>query len=260
MAGWIKLHRCLTEHWVWDDKPFSKGQAWIDLLMMANHKDKKFSSGSDILTVEKGSVITSELKLMERWGWSKTKVRAFLQSLQNDEMLVKKTDRKKTTITIVNYSVFQDLETTEEPQKDHKKTDEEPIKNTNKNERKKEGKNNNINTMCEAEQLFEKVWAMYPCKKGKGQVSDAQKKRLLAVGEPALVKAIERYSSELQKDASWRKPQNGSTFFNSGYVDYLDGNFSPDKRQKETKKNNFNNFAQRDNTAIISQLEQMMGV
>jgi hypothetical protein len=33
--------------------------------------------------------------------------------------------------------------------------------------------------------------------------------------------------TELKKDASWRKPQNGSTFFNSGYVDYLDANFEP---------------------------------
>ena len=24
---------------------------------------------------------------------------------------------------------------------------------------------------------------------------------------------------------TWRKPQNGSTFFNSGYVDYLDANY-----------------------------------
>lgn len=65
----------------------------------------------------------------------------------------------------------------------------------------------------EARELFERLWKLYPNKRGKGQVSDIQKTRLLAVGEPALVKAIERYSTELQKDASWRKPQNGNTFF-----------------------------------------------
>ena len=84
-------------------------------------------------------------------------------------------------------------------------------------------------------------------KKGKGKVSDAQKKRLLAVGEPALVKAIERYSTELQKDADWRKPQNGSTFFNSGYVDYLDDNYTPSKNSsKQNSGNRFNNFEQRE--------------
>ena len=42
-----------------------------------------------------------------------------------------------------------------------------------------------------------------------------------------LVRKKWRYKSELAKDADWRKPQNGSTFFNSGYVDYLDGNYEP---------------------------------
>lgn len=103
---------------------------------------------------------------------------------------------------------------------------------------------NKKNIMCEANALFERLWKMYPSKKGKGQVSDAQKKRLLAIGESTLVKAIERYSLELQKDADWRKPQNGSTFFNSGYVDYLDENYTPGK-EPDKPKNKFNNFPQR---------------
>ena len=102
----------------------------------------------------------------------------------------------------------------------------------------------NINTLADAKALFERLWKMYPNKKGKGQVSDTQKKRLLAIGETTIVKAIERYSLELQKDADWRKPQYGSTFFNSGYVDYLDENYSPGK-DTERKKNSFNNFDQR---------------
>ena len=103
---------------------------------------------------------------------------------------------------------------------------------------------NNINTLADAKALFERLWKLYPNKKGKGQVSDTQKKRLLAIGEDKLVKAIERYSLELQKDADWRKAQYGSTFFNSGYVDYLDENYVPGKEVK-AKKNVFNNFDQR---------------
>ena len=88
---------------------------------------------------------------------------------------------------------------------------------------------NNKNTLADAKALFERLWKAYPNKKGKGQVSDTQKKRLLAIGEDRLVKAIDRYSLELQKDADWRKAQYGSTFFNSGYVDYLDENYVPGK-------------------------------
>ena len=38
--------------------------------------------------------------------------------------------------------------------------------------------------MCKAEALalFEKDWELYPVKKGKGQVSDAQKMKLLKIG------------------------------------------------------------------------------
>jgi hypothetical protein len=39
--GWICLHRQIQDHWLWEDRPFSRGQAWIDLLMLANHEDKK---------------------------------------------------------------------------------------------------------------------------------------------------------------------------------------------------------------------------
>lgn len=134
MKGWIPAYRQLQEHWLWKDKPFSRGQAWIDMLMLANHDDKKFLLGNELVEVKAGSFITSEVKLGERWGWSKTKVRAFLKLLQSDSMIVKKSDRKKTTITIENYSIYALYETTEEPHKNRKKTTEEPQKNTNNNE------------------------------------------------------------------------------------------------------------------------------
>ena len=64
------------------------------------------------------------------------------------------------------------------------------------------------------------------------------------IGFEKIARAIERYKSDLEKD-EWRKAQNGSTFFNSGYVDYLDENYEPPKQQP-VKKNSFNNFNGRD--------------
>ena len=107
--GWISLHRQIWDNWVWKDKPFSKGQAWIDLLLMANYEDKKVLIGNQLITVKRGSLVTSVRKLCDRWGWSNTKVRAFLSLLEQDGMLIVKSDAKKTTLTIVNYSDYQDL-------------------------------------------------------------------------------------------------------------------------------------------------------
>ena len=90
--------------------------------------------------------------------------------------------------------------------------------------------------------FFESIWKLYPNKKGKGQISDSKKKTLYDIGLDEMTRAIERYKTDLAKE-DWRKPQNGSTFFNSGYVDYLDDNYTPLTTQP--KKNSFNNFTQR---------------
>lgn len=146
--GWIKLYRKIMEHPFYQEKrPFSRFEAWLDLLMRANHKDTKIVLGNEVVEVRRGSFITSEVKLMERWNWSKTKVRAYLTLLEKDNMIVKISDRKKTTISICNYSLYQDLETTEELKKDREETAKKPqtrhrqeVKN-NKNEKKKDKDN-----------------------------------------------------------------------------------------------------------------------
>jgi len=147
--GWISIHRSLINNWVWEDKPFDRGRAWVDLILMANWKDNKFLLGNELMMVERGSFITSELKLMDRWGWGKEKTRKFLKLLESDGMIIKKADRKKTTITIVNYSVYQPLsndnQTTDRPQTDHRQTTDRPQTDTNNKDNKenKEKKDNN---------------------------------------------------------------------------------------------------------------------
>ena len=116
-------------------------------------------------------------------------------------------------------------------------------RNTQSKEEKSRVKNN---ILCKAEALalFESLWKMYPNKKGKAQVSDKDKQKLLEIGLEEMTRAIERYKSELEKDKDWRKPQNGSTFFHSGYIDYLDTNY--EESRKPIKKNGFSSFKQND--------------
>ena len=141
-SGWISIHRQIKDNWIWEDKPFSKGQAWIDLLLMANHTDRKIALGNELITVKRGSFITSELKLMDAWGWSKGKVRSFLKMLENDGMIERITDHKKTTINIVNYGIFQSMQTTERPQTNRKRTANEPQTDTNNNDNNYNNYNN----------------------------------------------------------------------------------------------------------------------
>lgn len=85
----------------------------------------------------------------------------------------------------------------------------------------------------EIDAFFESVWKLYPNKKGKGQISDSKKKALFEIGYDEIKRAIERYQQELTIDSSWRHPQNGSTFFNSGFVDYLDKNYTESKKDAQ---------------------------
>ncbi|MBR5583144.1 MAG: hypothetical protein IKW21_01300 [Lachnospiraceae bacterium] len=104
--GWISVYRRLQDHWLWEDKPFSKGQAWIDLIMLANHEDKKISYKGEIITCKSGDVNRSILQLSKRWGWGRDKTRKFLALLEADGMVTVNATKHRTTITIENYGVY----------------------------------------------------------------------------------------------------------------------------------------------------------
>jgi hypothetical protein len=111
--SWIPLHRNIRESWLWTDKPFSKGQAWIDLLLCANHKDNEVSFRSELIHVKRGQLVTSEVKLSKRWGWSRVKVSNFLKILRNENKIEQKPDNRKTVLTICNYNHYNDIKTTD---------------------------------------------------------------------------------------------------------------------------------------------------
>lgn len=134
--GWISVHRKIEDDWLWKDKPFSKGQAWIDLLLMVNHEDKKILFNGNLVEVKRGQRITSIKKLCDRWGWSNNKVKRFLELLQEDDKIVLEiAPRKNTVITIVNYSVYQGVENEKAPEKHQRSTREAPQMHINNNER-----------------------------------------------------------------------------------------------------------------------------
>lgn len=107
--GWIKLHRQLQECPMWYSERFSKGQAWVDLLLLANHSDKKILFNGEFIIVERGQYLTSMVKLAEKWKWSRPTVTKFLNLLEKDKMITRSSDNQKTLITIENYGIYQDF-------------------------------------------------------------------------------------------------------------------------------------------------------
>ena len=97
---------------------------------------------------------------------------------------------------------------------------------------------------AEIESFFESIWKLYPNKKGKAAVSKTKKKELFKVGYDEMSRAINRYVTDLKAE-EWRKPQYGSSFFNKGYVDYLDKNYTaavasdPEKGDRSIYKHDY---------------------
>lgn len=111
MIGWISVHRKFQDNWIWKSKePFDKRSAWISILFKANYEDTKVMINNMSIDVKKGSFITSESKLAKEWKWGRKKIRIFLESLENDNMIRKNGTTKYTTITVVNWELYQRIE------------------------------------------------------------------------------------------------------------------------------------------------------
>lgn len=83
--------------------------------------------------------------------------------------------------------------------------------------------------------FYDSIWTLYPKKKGKGSVSKTQKNKLYKIGYDEISRCIKRYIDWYYKNHSDDTyMMYGSTFFNSGYVDYLDCNYSDKEEQTET--------------------------
>ena len=124
--------------------------------------------------------------------------------------------------------------TTKIPTAESKDTNNKSINNksiNNKNNKQCASDNALKVSKAAINDFFESIWKLYPNKKGKGQVSDSKKKALYDIGYGELSRAIERYKAGLARD-EWRKLQYGSTFFNSGYIDYLDANYTEPEQQE----------------------------
>lgn len=261
--AYIRLDKKILD-WEWYKNEHTKS-IFLHCLLKANWKEGRFEGKS----VPRGSFITSIKKLSLELDLTEDEVRTALSHLLKTGEVTKQTTNKYTVISVSNYELYQEV-----PKQipNNSQTDTEQIPNKSQPipnlfptieeiEEEKEREKDNKGNMCKADALalFEKLWKLYPVKKGKGQVSLAAKQRLLKVGYDEMARAIDRYNAELEKDSDWRKPQNGSTFFNSGYVDYLDANYVPSKGHSGKGKNPFNSYPQRERTAQeMSDLEKAL--
>lgn len=137
--GWIKLYRKLQDNPLWKSEPFTRGQAWVDLLLIANHKEGVVWKRGNCIKIARGQVGWSMKGLADRWQWSRTKVNTFLEWLETEQQIVQQKTKLSTLITIIKFDEYNSKVQQTGQQKDNRSATEVQQKDTNKNGKK--GKN-----------------------------------------------------------------------------------------------------------------------
>jgi hypothetical protein len=136
--GWIKLHRKIFDNPMYFSEPFTRMQAWIDLLLLANHSGQYFYIRGNRVDVKRGEVAHSMESLAQRWKWSRGKVLRYISQLENSQMIVQQKNHVITKLSITNYNTYQSDGTT-----DSTTDGQQTVQQTDTNKNDKNEKNEN---------------------------------------------------------------------------------------------------------------------
>jgi hypothetical protein len=165
--GYIKLFRKIEQNKLWLSEKFTRSQAWIDLLLLANHKETFFYIRDLKVTVKRGQIARSQSSLSKRWRWSRGKVIRFLNELEMEQQIVQQKTNVTTVITVLNYAQYQDGSTTDEQQTGQQTGQQTDTYKNNKKEKniKKEDKIARGNVSNQEDYIDENGFKIYtaPC-------------------------------------------------------------------------------------------------
>lgn len=92
------------------NKPYSKIEAYIDILNMADESGGEFE--------------TTRRTLENRWGWSGRRVNSFLSELEERTIIEPRMNQKRTKIKPINIGFYDSKRTKNEPKMNQKRTKE----------------------------------------------------------------------------------------------------------------------------------------
>lgn len=107
MSGWIKIYRTLSESPGYFSESFCRNMAWIDMILIANHKPGFIRKRGIRIDLKRGDIGISLEEMATRWSWSKGKVIRFLNELETDGQIVTQKNNVTSCISIVNYEKYQ---------------------------------------------------------------------------------------------------------------------------------------------------------
>jgi hypothetical protein len=133
--GWIRLHRGIEDWKFYFREPFTYASAWIDLLLLASHKESCFSLRGNLITVKRGELAWSEESLAKRWKWSRGKLRRYLTMLKTVQQIEQQKSFILNRIIILNYNQYQENDTADSTAERQQTVQQKDTYNNDKNEK-----------------------------------------------------------------------------------------------------------------------------
>ena len=83
--GWFHFWRRLKDDPLWEPKrPRTKFEAWVDLCSRAKGSPGRDMVGHSYIPLDRGQLVFTYQGLSRDWGWSRTKIRHFIGSLEHE--------------------------------------------------------------------------------------------------------------------------------------------------------------------------------
>lgn len=144
VAGWIKYHRSITEHWIYEpNRPRTYREAWEDILIHVNYEPKKILIKGQLIDCERGQSLNSLQTWAKLFNWTIAKVRHFFKLLENDQMITLEGLQFTTRLTVCNYEYYQGEATDKKHAEQHTKHTTESTQKTTTKEGKERKEANN---------------------------------------------------------------------------------------------------------------------
>jgi len=240
--GWIKLHRQITDNSMWLSEPFTKAQAWVDLILIANHKPSYFFVRGNRIDVDRGQLAWSREKIATRWQWSRKKIDGFLKMLEKEQQITQQKSPIINKISISNYETYQEKEQQTTLQKSNRRATEEQQKHTYNNvKNNKNEKNKNI------EAHFSLFWNRYDLKKNRVKALAAFKVAIKKIEIDKMLECVDQYKAYCKaEDVPLKYPQ--------GWLN--DERWTDDYSLRNGKDRSLSEMTEEEKMAYLERLEE----
>jgi hypothetical protein len=227
MSGWIKLHRKILQNDMYQQLNSKQRDVLITVLLMANYEESEWEYAGEIYKCKPGQFVTSLKSIQQNCASdvSIQNIRTALDKFKKWGFLTWEPTNKNRKITITNWEMYQGE--ADETNKQSNKESNKPLTSEEQPEEKEKDGQEKPSRECvyQYNNEFEQLWKEYPNKKGKAKARQAYKKHRKSYSFEEIRAALERYKEEIKrKETPQQYIKHGSTFFNSGFEDYLEEN------------------------------------